>query len=427
MPLKNMIDIKLLLQNPKAITENNRKRGVEIDLSVIQSLSEDKNHWLRTVEELRRRSKENARAARTAETKDRETFVNEGRDLKNQIKDTEEHLLELEKQLETELKKYPNLLREDVKKGTTSDDNEVIRTVGKPGKFSFEPKDHLTLGEAMGIIDVARASKVSGNRFTYLKGQAVLLEFALIDYVLKTFLPEGFVPLIPPHIISTQAMSNMGYLEHGGEEEIYHLKNDDAVLIGTSEQSVGPMHMNEILPREKLPLRYIAFSPCYRREAGSYGKDVRGILRLHQFDKLEMFSYAEPEKSDKEHEFLLSMEEKLMKGLGLPYRVVKLCSGDTGRPAARTYDIETWIPSQKMYRETHSTSNTTDYQTRRLKIRYKTAEGKNELVHALNGTAFAIGRVLIAILENYQQEDGSVLLPEALKPWLDNDKLCNDK
>jgi len=418
-----MIDLKFLLQNPEVIIENNKRRGADIDLSIVKNLSEDKNRALQTVEELRRKSKESAEATRTADAKDRETFVKEGRDLKEQIKDAEEHLVDLDLQLETEIKKYPNLLRDNVKVGKNGDDNEVVKVVGEPPKFSFEPKDHMALGEALGVIDIERAGKVSGSRFTYLKGDAVLLEFALINYVLANLVPEGFVPVIPPHIISTEAMAAMGYLEHGGEEEIYHLKNDDAVLIGTSEQSIGPMHMNEILPLEKMPLRYLGFSPCYRRESGSYGRDVRGILRLHQFDKLEMFSFIEPEKSDIEHEFLLSMEEKLMKGLGLPYRVMRLCSGDTGRPSARTYDIETWIPSQNMYRETHSTSNTTDYQTRRLKIRYKNSEGKNELVHALNGTAFAIGRILIAILENYQQEDGSIIVPEILRPWMGKERL----
>lgn len=430
-----MLDLKYLLQHPDEVAENNKRRGATIDLSIVQSLSEDKNRALRMVEELRHKSKESAEATRAADSGNRETFVKEGREIKEQIKETEGHLTDLDSQLETEIKKYPNLLRGDVKTGKNNDDNEVIREVGKPTKFSFEPKDHLALGEALNIIDIERASKVSGSRFVYLKGDAVLLEFALINYVLSTLTPEGFVPVIPPHIISTQAMSDMGYLEHGGEEEIYHLKNDDAVLIGTSEQAIGPMHANEILPLEKLPLRYLGFSPCYRRESGSYGKDVRGILRLHQFDKLEMFSFVEPKKSDAEHEFLLSMEEKLMKGLGLPYRVIKLCSSDTGRPSARTYDIETWIPSQKMYRETHSTSNTTDYQTRRLKIRYKNIEGKsgkagpgsarNELVHALNGTAFAIGRILIAILENYQQADGSIVVPEVLRPWIGKEKIWN--
>jgi seryl-tRNA synthetase len=418
-----MIDIKYLIQHTDEVAENNRRRNVNIDLSIVKALSEDRIRSLQTVEDLRCQARLNAETVRTAEAKDRETFVQEGRNLKDQTKEAEEHLVDLEVQLENEAKKFPNLLRPDVKIGKDGDENEIVRLVGEPKTFTFSVKDHVEIGEKLGIIDIERASKVSGSRFVYLKGDAVLLELALINYVITTLVKEGFTPVIPPHIISTQAMTAMGYMEHGGEEEIYHLKNDDAVLIGTSEQSIGPMHMDEILPLASLPLRYVGFSPCYRREAGSHGRDVRGILRMHQFDKLEMFSYTEPGKSDIEHEFLLSMEEKLMKGLNLPYRVMRLCSGDTGRPSARTYDIETWIPSQNQYRETHSTSNTTDYQTRRLKIRYKKADGKNELVHALNGTAFAIGRIMIAILENYQQEDGSVVVPEILRPWVGKDLL----
>ena len=244
--------------------------------------------------------------------------------------------------------------------------------------------------------------------------------FALIQYALSALVKEGFMPVIPPHMIFTKAMAAMGYLDHGGEEEIYHLKNDDAVLIGTSEQAIGPMFMDEILDGEKFPLRFVGFSPCYRREAGSYGKDMKGILRMHQFDKVEMFSFTDAEHSDSEHEFLLSMQEHLMQGLKLPYRVMKLCSGDTGAPSSRTYDIETWIPSQDKYRETHSTSNTTDFQTRRLNTRFK-KDGSKQLAHALNGTAFAIGRTLIAIMENYQQEDGSIVVPEVLRTWVGKD------
>lgn len=418
-----MIDLKFFLQNPEAVEKNNRNRGAIIDISVLKTLSEKRSQSLQLVEELRKKTKENAEAVRTATPEQRDGLVNEGRRLKEEQKGAEELLNNLENQLEIEIKKYPNLLRQDVKVSRDGEENEVVKTVGKPPKFNFPIKDHVELGENLGYIDIERAGKVSGSRFVYLKGDLVLLELGIINYIMSTLVPEGFIPVLPPHIISTSAMAAMGYLEHGGEEEIYHLKNDEAVLIGTSEQSIGPMHMNEILPREKLPLRYVGFSPCYRREAGSHGRDVRGILRMHQFDKVEMFSYVEPEHSDTEHEFLLSMEEKLMNGLKLPYRVMKLCSGDTGRPSARTYDIETWIPSQNIYRETHSTSNTTDYQTRRLKIRYKDQTGKNELVHALNGTAFALGRIIIAIMENYQQEDGSIIVPEILRPWLGKDVL----
>ncbi|HBO99861.1 TPA: serine--tRNA ligase [Candidatus Uhrbacteria bacterium] len=417
------MDLKYLLQHPDVIEENNRRRSADIDIHIVQTLAEERTKAVQRVDDVRRRIHESAETVRQASAEIRDALIAEGRALKEEARAAEETLLQMETDLERELKKYPNLLREDVKIGKDSDDNEILRLVNEPRVFDFPIQDHVAIGERLGIIDIERAGKVSGSRFVYLKGDLVLMEFALIQYILSVVIPEKFTPVLPPHIISIKSMAGMGYLEHGGEEEIYHLKHDDAVLIGTSEQSIGPMHMDEILPLESLPLRYVGFSPCYRREAGSHGKDVRGILRMHQFDKVEMFSFTTPEHSDEEHELLLSLEERLMKGLQLPYRVLRLCSGDIGRPSARTYDIETWIPSQNQYRETHSTSNTTDYQTRRLRIRYKTVDGKNELAHALNGTAFAIGRILIAILENYQQADGSVLIPEVLRPWIGKEKI----
>ncbi|MBU4315204.1 serine--tRNA ligase, partial [Patescibacteria group bacterium] len=255
-------------------------------------------------------------------------------------------------------------------------------------------------------------------RFTYLKGDGVLLEFALIQYALQTVAKHGFTPVITPHMVKPEVMRAMGYLEHGGHDEIYYLSKDNMYLIGTSEQSVGAMHMDEILDGAKLPIRYVGFSPCYRREAGSYGKDTKGILRVHQFDKVEMFSFSTPENSDAEHNLILEIEETLMQGLKIPYRVIKMVTGDLGLPAARKYDIEAWMPSQKVYRETHSCSSCTDFQARRLNTRYKIGDGKPQLVHTLNGTTFAIGRTLIAILENFQQEDGSVIVPEVLRPFM---------
>ena len=238
-----------------------------------------------------------------------------------------------------------------------------------------------------------------------------------MHYALNVLVSEGFVPTLTPHLISREAMAAMGYLwTRVGEEEIYHLKHDDLVLIGTSEQSIGPMYMNTTLDVEQLPLRFVGISPCYRREAGSYGKDVRGILRLHQFDKIEMFSFTSPDQSETEHLFLLNMQERLMQGLGLPYRVVKLCAEILGFASARTFDIETWLPAQNQYRETHSTSTTTDFQTRRLKTRIK--GGKGTYVHALNGTAFAFGRMLIALLENGQEADGRVCIPNVLQTFM---------
>ena len=417
-----MIDIKLILEQPDLVAKNNANRGKTIEIAVATGLATRRLELVDAVQTLRTRSNQIAELIPKASADEREGLVDEGKKMKEEAKLKEAELNTIELDLETELHKYPNLLRDDVPLGKDEASNEVVRVFMEPTAFSFEPKDHLTLGEDLGMIDVERATKVSGTRFVYLKGDLVLMEFALIQYAFSFLGKNGFVPVMPPHIISTSAMSKMGYLDHGGEEEVYHLKNDDAVLIGTSEQAIGPMLMDEMLDETKLPFRYMGFSPCYRREAGSYGRDVRGILRMHQFDKIEMFSFTAPEESDTEHQLLLSLEEQLMQGLKLPHQVMKLCSGDVGAPSARTYDINTWIPSQKVYRETHSTSNTTDFQTRRLNIRVK-REGKNVLAHALNGTAFAIGRTLIAIMENYQQEDGSILVPEVLRAYVGKEKI----
>ncbi len=412
-----MIDAKLIIDQADLVAGNNRRRGKKIDIAVAQQLLTDKLRLEQEGNELRAKGNDVAGKIPKATADERAGLVEEGRGIKEQVKEIEGKAAAIELELAAELRKYPNVLREDVPVGKDENDNVVLRKFMEPTKFDFEPKDHLTIGEALGIIDTERGAKVSGARFAYFLGDAVLLEFALVQYAMQMLMKEGFVPVIPPHIIPTEAMAAMGYLDHGGEEEIYHLKNDASVLIGTSEQAIGPMLKDETLDGSKLPRRYLGFSPCYRREAGSYGKDVKGILRMHQFDKLEMFSFTKPEDSDKEHELLLSLEEKLMQGLKLPYQVLRLCSGDIGAPSARTYDIETWMPGQDRYRETHSTSNTTDFQTRRLNIRYKDGKEKG-YAHALNGTAFAIGRVMIAILENYQQKDGSVLVPEVLQHWM---------
>ncbi|MBI2473201.1 serine--tRNA ligase [Candidatus Uhrbacteria bacterium] len=418
-----MIDIKRLLEEPERVAANNEHRGKTINIQVALSLNQRRLVLIEEVQSFRTRGNEIASRIPSVTSQDeRKALVEEGKIIKEQVKEKETELAQVETELAQEIRRYPNIMREDVPVGKDESANEVVRVFGEPTQFSFEPKDHLDLGQALDIIDMDAAANVSGARFVYLKGDGVLLELALLQYALQETMKEGFVPVFPPHLISTAAMGAMGYLEHGGEDEIYHLKNDDLVLIGTSEQAIGPMLMNTIIDEEKLPVRYVGFSPCYRREAGSYGKDTKGILRVHQFDKIEMFSFTSPEVSDQEHELILSLQERLMQGLKLPHRVMKLCTGDTGAPSARTYDVETWMPAQHTYRETHSTSNTTDFQTRRLNTRVRT-EGKNVLAHALNGTAFAVGRIIIAIMENYQQEDGSIIVPEVLRPWVGKDRL----
>lgn len=410
-----MLDIKFIREHPEEVKKGAKAKGVEVDVDVILKLDAERRVLQNEVDTLRQ--------GRHAKTEDREGAKKQ----KEALKEKESKLKELTDKLDKLILELPNLPRPDVKVGKAEADNEVIKTVGESTKFNFKPKDYLELAKIYDLIDMGRAAKVSGSRFGYLKNEAVLLEFALIQYGLNLCLKNNFIPVVPPVLIGEKAMQGMGYLEHGGEEETYHFKDEKIYLVGTSEQSVGPMHMDEILAEKDLPKRYVAFSNCFRREAGSYGKDTKGILRVHQFDKLEMVVLTTPEKSDAEHEFLLGLEEQLMRGLILPYQVVKMCSADLGDPAARKYDIETWIPSENKYRETHSCSTTTDFQSRRLNTRFKSSDGQPQFVHMLNGTVFAIGRTLIAILENYQQEDGTIEVPKVLQPYMNGIKVIGSK
>ena len=352
--------------------------------------------------------------------------IEKGKKIKETLKRLEPDLKSVEEELSNLLHQIPNLPAKDVAIGKDESENEQIKEWGKVTQFSFKPKSHNELGESLDLIDTKRAAKVSGSRFGYLKNEAVVLEMALINLAFETLIKEGFVPVLPPAMISTDSMKAMGYLDHQGAENMYLLEKDNLILVGTAEQSIGPMHKDEVLSEKELPKRYVAFSACFRREAGSYGKDTKGILRVHQFNKVEMFSFTKPEDSDKEHEYLLSLEEKLMQKLELPYQVVKMCSGDLGDPAARKYDIEAWFPSEKKYRETHSTSTCTDFQARRLNIKFKDKDGQLKFVHMLNGTAFS-ERPILAILENYQQKDGCVLVPKVLQKYTGFKKICPKK
>jgi seryl-tRNA synthetase len=312
--------------------------------------------------------------------------------------------------------------------GTTDADNVEIKKWGSPTEFDFDIEDHVDIGERLGIIDIERAAKVSGSRFAYLKGQAVMLEFALVQWALGRLSQEGFTPVIPPVLVRESALFGTGFFP-GAREQVYavgvddgaKLESDELFLAATAEIPLAAMFADEILDADELPRRFAGFSTCFRREAGTYGKDTRGIFRVHQFDKVEMFSFAHPEKSWEEHELLLATEESLVQALGIPYRVVNVCTGDLGDPAAKKYDIEAWFPGQDAYREITSCSNTTDYQARRLKIRFRDGGGPTEVAHTLNGTAFAVGRTLIAILENNQRADGSVTVPDPLQSFLGTD------
>jgi seryl-tRNA synthetase len=413
-----MIDKKRLREDPSYIERAAKAKGVDIDIDRILELDKQVRLLMSEVEQIAAQKNDASKQIATADGDERKNLIEEMRVIDRKEDELKNSLSPLKQELDDMLYRIPNPALDDVKVAASEKENEIIKTIGKKPEFTFTPRDHLELGQMLDIIDMDRAAKVSGARFTYLKGDGVLLQLALTQLALSTSAKHGFTPVTVPHMISAHSMRAMGYLEHGGHDEIYYLSKDNLYLIGTSEQSIGPMHGNEIFDASELPKRYIGVSPCYRREAGSYGKDTRGILRVHQFDKIEMFSFTTPDKSDAEHELILQIEEELMQALKLPYQVIKMVTGDLGLPAARKYDIEAWVPSQETYRETHSCSTTTDFQTRRLNTRFKDSEGKKQFAHALNGTAFAIGRTMIAILENFQQEDGSIAIPEVLQPFM---------
>ena len=400
-----MLDIKFIRESPEKAKTACQNRAVVCDVDKIVSLDQKRKSLLQEIEPLR--AKQKARRQRDVETQK----------IKEQIKAKEPELQQVETELQKLLSQLPNMPQEDVPVGDESK-NVVLRQIGKAPKFSFEPKDHLSLGEELDTIDVARAAKVSGSRFAYVKGDLALLEFALVELAMKTAAKEGFIPIVPPVFVKAEMMQAMGYVDTPEDlAERYFFKKEELFLVGTAEQSVGPMHAGETFEGKDLPKRYIAFSTCFREEAGSYGKDTRGILRVHQFDKVEMFSFAHPEKSKEEHHFLVSLQEKLWKQLEIPYQVVQLATGDMARPSSSTIDIEAWLPGQGRYREVSSASNTTDFQARRLNIRFKEKDGKSGYAHMLNATAFAIGRTLIAILENYQQKGGSIKVPAVLQKY----------
>lgn len=402
-----MLDLNYIRENRDKIKDKSAEKNISVDIDKLLDLDTKYREKLQEVQSLRE-ERNKAASARDIE---------KGKEIKEKLGSLENEFNSLESELNALLFQIPNPAKDDVKVGRDESENDVIKTVGEKKEFSFKPKDHLELGESLDILDMERAAKVSGARFAYLKNEGVLLQLALYNYALEVLMPEGFIPVIPPVIINSDSMKRLGYMENGGSEDMFHLKDDDKVLVGTAEHSLVPMHRDEVLEVKKFPLRYVGISSAFRREAGSYGKDTRGIFRVHQFDKVEMVSFVKDGEDDSEQEFLLGLEEKLFQGLGIPYQVVKMCTGDLGFPAARKFDIEAWIPSQEKYREVTSVSTVTDFQSRRLNIKYL-EEGQKKFANVLNGTAFAIGRTIIAILENYQEEDGSVVIPEVLRKYM---------
>lgn len=408
-----MIDIQLLRENPDKVKEGVAAKGYKLEIvDEALQLDEQRRQLIQQVQDLR--------AERNKVAKERN--IERGKEIKQKLQELEPQLTEVEEKFEELFKTIPNLPADDVPRGKGEDENVEIRKWGDVPQFSFEAKDHLQLAGELDLIDFEAGAKVSGSQFYYLKNEAVLLEMALLQFGIELLQKKGFIPVITPDLTQSRYYLGTGYQPKGDEAQIYEIDGEDLGLIATAEVTMAGYHADEVLMQKELPLKYAAISHAYRREAGAYGKYSKGLYRVHQFTKLEMFAYTTPEQSEDMHQEFLAIEEELLQKLNIPYRVLEMCTGDLGAMAAKKYDLEAWMPGRGDYGEVTSTSNTTDYQARNLNIKYRAGD-HNEFAHLLNGTAFAISRTLIAIMENYQQEDGSVLIPEVLQKWVGKEKI----
>jgi seryl-tRNA synthetase len=419
-----MLDLKYIRENVVAVEENCKNRGVEADVRFVVELADRRSSLIGELNELRQRQNALAKSiGRERDEDSRRGLIEAARSTKERIPEREAELASVEERLREEQLKIPNMTHPAAPIGRDDSENVEIRRWGKAPDFGFEVKDHVEIGEALGIIDFEAGAKVAGSKFYFLRGDAVLLELGLIRYAMDILIERGYQPTITPDLARDEALVGTGFIPRGPETQIYSVENSDLSLVATAEITLAGSLADEIVEEELLPIRLAGLSHCFRTEAGSHGRASRGLYRVHQFTKVEMFAFTTPEQSDSVHEEMVGIEEWIFQGLGLPYRVVDICTGDLGGAAYRKYDLEAWMPGRGEagdFGEVTSTSNTTDYQARRLKIRYRKAEsgGRPRLLHTLNGTALAISRVLIALLEVYQQKDGSVHLPEALVPYV---------
>ena len=414
-----MIDIKFLRENPDAVRASQKGRGEDVSVvDQVLAIDEVKRAAITEFEQLRAEQNILSKSVGAAKGDEKAALLANAKELADKVKAADAKRAEIEAQADALAMVISNILDPEAPIGG-EEDFVVIEHVGTPRDFAgagFEPKDHVELGKLLGAIDTERGAKVSGSRSYYLTGVGALLEFALVNYAISSATKAGFIPVIPPVLVKPAAMEGTGFLGQAAEN-VYHLEKDDYYLVGTSEVPLAAFHMDEVLDGAKLPMRYAGYSSCFRREAGSYGKDTRGIIRVHQFDKVEMFSFCKPEEAKEEHKRLLQWEKDFLNAMEIPYRVIDVASGDLGSSANRKFDIEAWIPTQSAYREVTSTSNCTEFQARRLNIRYKDSDG-TKAVATLNGTLVAIPRMIVAILENHQNADGTVNVPAALQPFL---------
>ncbi|MBN1523219.1 MAG: serine--tRNA ligase [Spirochaetales bacterium] len=421
-----MLDYRFIKENLDLVEENIKNRNVVADARKVAELYTQRNEIIQELDDLRQKRNDNAAKMKgKLEKEERDTYIAFGQKLKEDITVKEEVFNKLEKELAEETSKIPNITHPSVPAGFTEESNKELRIVGKPTSFSFESKDHLQLGTSLGIIDFETAQKVTGQKWYYLKNEAAILELALTRFAFDLLKEEGFDLVITPDVAREEILEGIGFNPRGPESNIYRIEGEGTCLIGTSEITLGGAYAKSILEADELPKKLAGLSHCFRKEAGAAGQFSKGLYRVHQFTKVEMFIFCTPEESDSMHDYLLALEEKIFTRLEIPYRVVDVCAGDLGNPAYRKFDIEAWMPGRGEsggWGEVTSTSNCTDYQSRRLQIRYK-KDGKNQLVHMLNGTAIAVSRAIIAILENFQQEDGSIKIPSALVPYTGFEKI----
>jgi seryl-tRNA synthetase len=415
-----MLDYKFIAENLHAVSANIADRFMKADAQEVARLYAKRTELTTHLQSLQQIRNSNADAMKgKLDQEERDALIREGKKLKEDITATENELAAIERNLLSEARKIPNMAHPDAPVGKEDKDNLEVKKVGNPPKFNFEPADHVKLGQDLDIIDFDSGTKVSGTKFYYLKNEGVFLELGLVRYALDILQKKKFTPFITPDIAREEILEGIGFNPRGAESNVYKIEGEDICLVGTAEITLGGYYSNMILPKEKLPLRMAGLSHCFRREAGAAGQFSKGLYRVHQFTKVEMFVYCLPEESGRFHEELRSIEEEIFESLNIPFRVVDTCTGDLGAPAYRKWDLEAWMPGRNggEWGEVTSTSNCTDYQARRLNIRFKDDDGKNKFVHMLNGTAIAISRAIIALLENFQQEDGSVRLPRALVPY----------
>ena len=440
-----MLDILYIKANRDFIIEVAKNKKVTVDINILLSLYEERQNLLQQIEQLRADKNtitDEMKQIATLSVKEKTALIERGKEIKDSLTSLETQYEGLDAKYQNLLYQVPNIYSKDTPIGLTEDENVVLRQVGEKPNFDFTPQEHWQLGKALNLIDTEKSAEVSGSRFAYIKGDLVLLQFALIQWVLSVLqnntLIESiakqanlsisntvYTPVLPPVMMRPDVMKRMGRLDP--MDDRYQTTEDGLMLVGSAEHTLGPLHMDEILDYKQLPLRYVGYSTAFRREAGTYGKDMKGILRLHQFDKIEIEVFSDKDSGFAEQELILAIQEYLMQQLELPYQVVLKCSGDMGTPDIRAYDIETWLPGQNQYRETHTSDYMGDFQARRLQTRYKDSEGQKHFVHMNDATVFAIGRILIAIMENYQQADGSIGVPKILQAYMHKEIISNTK